>query len=135
MAQLTSFHALTVMFEETFLFCWPSLLPHRGKMLTLLRFPQMNQPSRLGKKEKKLGSFICKDSTEGKWKCEHFPDMKSRAHQDSIMIFSRIAWTPFSWTLFFQGMGLTNGKSNGYDLYRDECQHKLVSFSFFPLCC
>lgn len=44
----------------------------------------------------------------GKWKYDHFPDMKSRARQDSIMIFSRIGWTSFPflpWTVFSREWG------------------------------
>lgn len=72
----------------------------------------------------------------GKWKYDHFPEMKSRAHQDSVMIFWRIGWTSFSlfpWTVFPGYGGGRNGKRHGYDLHRDGCQDKLGSHFFLSL--
>lgn len=34
----------------------------------------------------------------GKWKCDHFPDVKSGAQWDMVVIFSRIGWTAFSFS-------------------------------------
>lgn len=140
LAQLTSFHTLTVLClhrREIFSFCRRSPLPQRGKMLTQLHFPWKNQPSWLGERGKILGSFKCKDSEGGKWKYDHFPDMKSRARQDSIMIFLRIGWTSFPflpWTVFSREWGgREEMERDSYDWYRDGCQHKLESLFFFPL--
>lgn len=102
-------------------------------MLTPLHFPRKERPRQLGERGKILGSFKCKNSEGGKWKYDHFPDMKSRAHQDSIMIFSRIVWTSFTcfpWTVFPGDGGNRNGKRHSYDLYPDGCQHKLGSHFF-----
>lgn len=82
-----------------------------------------------------IGVFYMQTVQRGeKWIYGHFPDMESRAHQDSIMIYSRIGWTLFPslpLDCFSSVWGERNGKRRGYDLCHDGCQHKLGSYFFF----